>query len=154
MTDAVCHTGDMHCFVSCWHDQRLHDIMRLDLRSVTWTCFVMQLQAALMLVNDLFPAHTKVLSMLTGAVLSPAWFCNLNWMWRHVMQACSKSWHHILEQPTCMWRSHHPGLLVLGQAEIMKRSQINHFVGTAVLACTWGLRFMHWIAFVLYDMSR
>lgn len=35
MTDAVCHTGDMHCFVSCWHDQRLHDIMRLDLRSVT-----------------------------------------------------------------------------------------------------------------------
>ncbi len=32
----------------------------------------MQLQAALMLVNDLFPAHTKVLSMLTGAVLSPA----------------------------------------------------------------------------------
>jgi len=52
--DAACQAGDMDCFVACWFDKRLHHIMQLDLCSVTCTCFVMQLQAALMLVNALF----------------------------------------------------------------------------------------------------
>lgn len=146
--DAACQAGDIQCFVLCGHDQRSHDIRNL--MCALWpehvchaaTCCPNAGQCpvsslAQKRLNQYRYYGCTVSSSLWSlfnadtAVFISAYFCNLNWLWWHVVQAYSKSWHHILEQPICMWKSHHPGLPVLGQAEIiiMKWSQISHFVG-------------------------